>query len=459
MSRISARGFAGINQSQADISRGRLDQTAWKPGLKGDAMRRRGFPRLGFLMIAAVTLCVSGLVFGQSGGSMSGSVKDASSAALTGAKVTVSDPARSVTQVAATNSDGVFVFPNLPPGNYTVIAEKAGFKRLEKQNVRLGTGDRISAGDFMMEVGQVVETVQVSADAGQLQIKTDSGERSDLISGEQLRNIGLNGRNVIDLAKVVPGVISGGAASGSGASTVTNITGSFTINGTRNTQHEYTVDGVTNYNLGNNTGALVSVNPDALEEVKILTSNYQAEYGRSGGGFIALTTRGGTNQYHGSARYFRRHDSLNANTYFNNARGGSDRGFARPLYRFNFYGWDFGGPVVTPRFGEGGPAIWNGKGKLFFFINQEYYNQLVPQLAAVNIRVPTTLERNGDFSQSVDGAGNRTYIKDPQPHRLSSPQLAISLKQDKGDGFPSHKQTSQGCRALLGPNLLNAKVM
>jgi hypothetical protein len=110
----------------------------------------------------------------------------------------------------------------------------------------------------------------------------------------RLRSIGLNGRNVIDLAKTIPGVISGGAASGSGASTVTNITGSFNINGTRNTQHEYTVDGVTNYNLGNNTGALVSVNPDALEEVKILTSNYQAaEYGRSGGGFIALTTRSG----------------------------------------------------------------------------------------------------------------------------------------------------------------------
>ena len=94
----------------------------------------------------------------------------------------------------------------------------------------------------------------------QLQIKSESGERSDLVSGQQIRNIGLNGRNVIDLAKLVPGVISGGPASGNGASTVTNITGSFSINGTRSTQHEYTVDGVTNYNLGNNTGALVSVN-------------------------------------------------------------------------------------------------------------------------------------------------------------------------------------------------------
>jgi hypothetical protein len=376
-------------------------------------MRRSRLSGFGLMMVAVsmIAMCVHAL--GQSAGSISGVVKDASRAALPGAKVTISDPAKSLTQNATTNSDGVFVFPNLQPGNYNIVVEKSGFKRLEKQNISLGTADRISAGEFLMEVGQVVETVQISADSGQLQIKTDSGERSDLISGEQLRNIGLNGRNVIDLAKVVPGVISGGAASGSGASTVTNITGGFTINGTRSTQHEYTVDGVTNYNLGNNTGALVSVNPDALEEVKILTSNYQAEYGRSGGGFIALTTRGGTNQYHGSARYFRRHDSLNANTFFNNARGGSDKGFSRPLYRFNFYGWDFGGPVIAPHFGEGGPTTWNGKSKLFFFINQEYYSQLVPQLAAVNIRVPTLLERNGDFSQSVDGSGSKVYIKDP----------------------------------------------
>jgi hypothetical protein len=115
------------------------------------------------------------------------------------------------------------------------------------------------------------------------------------------------------------------------------------------------------------------------------------------GGFIALTTRSGTNEYHGAGRYFRRHDSLNANNFFNNARN-----IPRPLYRYNFYGWDFGGPVP-----------WVGKNKLFFFINQEYYDQLVPQLASVNIRVPTEAERNGDFSQSVTGNGQPIVIRDP----------------------------------------------
>ncbi|HYE74845.1 MAG TPA: carboxypeptidase regulatory-like domain-containing protein [Blastocatellia bacterium] len=365
--------------------------------------------------IAATLLLMSVMLtnlFAQSSGSITGTVKDSSDSAVVGALITIHSQETSFTQTATTNEIGVFVFPQLPPGNYVISAEKSGFKKIEKTNIVLSTADKLNAGEFIFEVGAVSETVQVSADAGQLLIKTESGERSDLISGQQLRNIGLNGRNAIDLVKTVPGVISGGAASGTGASTVTNITGSFSINGTRNTQHENTVDGVTNYNLGNNTGALVSVNPDALEEVKILTSNYQAEYGRSGGGFIALTTRGGTNQYHGSGRYFRRHDSLNANTFFNNARGGQGQ-FARPLYRFNYYGWDFGGPVILPRFGSGGPSTWNGKGKLLFFINQEYYSQLVPQLSSVNIRVPTVAERNGDFSQSVDGSGNKMFIKDP----------------------------------------------
>ncbi|MGH9851514.1 MAG: hypothetical protein ACREBD_16895, partial [Blastocatellia bacterium] len=162
-------------------------------------------------------------------------------------------------------------------------------------------------------------------------------------------------------------------------------------------------------------------------------SNYQAEYGRSGGGFIALTTRSGTNEYHGAGRYFRRHDSLNANSFFNNARG-----VARPLYRFNFYGWDFGGPV---------PFV--GKDRVFFFINQEYYDQLVPQLNSVNIRVPTEAERQGNFSQAVDGTGRIISIRDPQTgqpfpnntipaNRLYAPGLAI-LKL-----FPTPNTTAGG---------------
>ena len=343
--------------------------------------------------------------FAQSNGSIAGTVKDTNGGVVPGSTVVASDPDQGVAQSTKTNAAGDFVFPLLPPGTYTVTAEMSGFKKGERSRVVVDVATKVSVGDIVLEVGSLTETVTVQADAGQLQIQTESGERSNVITNRQLRNIPLNGRNVIDLMRTIPGVIAGGVTANA-ASTVNNIAGGFSVNGTRSAQHEYTVDGVTNLNLGNNTGALVSVNPDALDEVKVLTSNYQAEYGRAGGGFIALTTRGGTNEFHGGGHYFRRHDSMNADPYFNNQRGDSANGFPRPLYRYNFYGWDFGGPVIIPH-------VVNGRNKLFFFISQEYYRQLVPQAASINILVPTAAERTGDFSHSVDGSGKPITIIDP----------------------------------------------
>ena len=363
------------------------------------------------ILALAIVAALAGAASAQTG-SITGTIMDANGEVVAGAGVTAANPTNGVSRTAVSNEQGVFVFPQLPPGAYTITVEKSGFKRIGKSDVVLSAGDKINAGDFQLEAGDISATVEVKADAGQLLLKSESGERADVVSGQQLLNIGLNGRNVSDLAKLVPGVISGGAASGNGSSTVNNVYGSFNINGTRSDQHEVTVDGVTNFNLGNNTGALVSVNPDAVEEVKILTSNYQAEYGRSGGGFIAISTRSGTNEYHGGGRYFRRHDSMNANNYFNNARG-AVASIPRPLYRYNFYGFDIGGPVYLPRFGQGGKSVWSGKEKLFFYFNQEYSRQLVPQLAPVNIRVPTAAERAGDFSNSKDGSGNQLFLKDP----------------------------------------------
>ena len=353
-------------------------------------------------LVALVLAALCGSAHAQSAGSITGTVKDSSGAALPGATVSVTNRAQALVQTVQSGPLGVFVFPQVQPGEYSLRVELSGFKTAERSNVIVTTKSAINVGDFSLQVGNVTETVTVEADVGRLQIQTESAERSDVVTNKQLRDIALNGRNIVDFMKLVPGVIAGGTQT---TSTVTNVVGSFNINGTRNDQHEYTVDGVTNLNLGNNTGALVTVNPDALEEVKVLTSNYQAEFGRAGGGFIALTTRSGTSEFHGGARYFRRHDSLNANTYFNNARGGSDAGFPRPLYRFNYYGWDFGGPV--PFVGT------KDSRKLFFFASQEYYDQLVPQAASINRRVPTAAERNGDFSQTRDGNGNLITIRDP----------------------------------------------
>ncbi len=363
-----------------------------------------------FSVLVAVTILtiLASSSFAQNDGSISGTVKDSKGGIVPGAAVSVSNRDLAVNQTAQTSGDGTFYFAQLPAGTYTIAVELSGFKKSERSDVVLPVSSHINVGDMILEVGNVTETVTVQEEAGQLQIQAESGERSNLVTNRQLRDLALNGRNVVDLMKTVPGVIAGTTQT---TSTVTNVVSGFNVNGTRNTQHEYTLDGMTNFNLGNNTGALVSINPDAVGEVKILTSNYQAEYGRAGGGYIALTTRGGTDQFHGGARYFRRHDSLNADTFFYNARGGAPDGFPRPLYRYNYYGWDFGGPVMLPKFSS--PHYWSGRNKLFFFVSQEYYSQLVPQLASVNITVPTAAERKGDFSQTIDGSGKPIAILDP----------------------------------------------
>lgn len=339
-----------------------------------------------FLFFAAASYSALGQ---STSGSITGTVKDASGAVVPGANIALISRADNSSQQAITNEEGVFIYPQVRPGNYTITVEKEGFQKIEKTNVILSTGDRLSAGEFTLQVGEVSTTVTVSADSGQLQIKTESGERSDIVTGRQLQDLAINGRNTLDLTKTVPGVIN---TNQNATSTVTNAAGTFSINGARSNMNEVQIDGATNINTGNNSGLLVTVNPDSVAEAKVLTSNYQAEYGRAGGGLVLQTTKSGTNDFHGSVRYFRRHDSLNANSFFNNAQGRP-----RNIYRFNSGGYSIGGPVVFPRFGEGGPFFWKGEDRLFFFFSQEYYRQLVPE-GARNVRVPTAAERNGDFS-------------------------------------------------------------
>jgi hypothetical protein len=225
------------------------------------------------MKIGLLFICLFLSLAAQNNGTISGTVKDGSGAAIAGALVTIVNPVKNFSQAATTNDDGIFVSPQLPPGTYTITVERSGFKKVEKTNIILITSDKLNAGDFVLDIGDVSETIQVQADAGQLQIKTESGERSDVITNRQIKDIALNGRNILDLTKTLPGLIN---TTQRANSTVTNAGGDFTVNGVRNNMHEITVDGASNFNPGNNTGLLVTVNPEAVQEVKILSSNYQA---------------------------------------------------------------------------------------------------------------------------------------------------------------------------------------
>jgi hypothetical protein len=377
------------------------------------------------LVLALVLGACGAVLFAQvTSGTIFGTVKDPSGALVPHATVTATNAAAGITRTVSTNEEGGFVLPNLAPGTYAITVEAAGFKKLEKTGIVLSAADRLNAGEFVLEVGVATEEVTVTAEAAQMQLQSGSGERSDLISSKQLNDVAMNGRNVLDYMKLVPGVISGfdGHESGTGG------LDSMNINGSRANQHEFTIDGASNVDTGNNGGTHVTINPDAIEEVKILTSNYQAEFGKAAGGQIAIVTKGGTNQFHGNVRFFHRNEGMNANEWFANKNG-----IPIAKYRYNDTGYQIGGPVLIP-----GTDFNKNRDKLFFFWSQEFYQQRLPIGGTTQFYTPTALERQGDFSQSTDGNGNSIVISGPgitnnkiDPTQLSAAQQAVFAQVQK----------------------------
>ena len=204
-------------------------------------MRRFQLASLFVLLVAAMSMAA----MAQELGSITGTVKDSSGAVVVGAAVTATARELGVTEKAQTNGEGVFNFPQLPPGNYSIVVEKTGFKKAERSGVVLLVSSKVNVGDVTMDVGAVTDTVTVQAEAGQIEIQSDSGERSDVVTNRELRNIPLNGLNIVDLMRTIPGV-NAGSVTANAASTVNNVVGTFNVNGSRSNMHEYTVDGITN---------------------------------------------------------------------------------------------------------------------------------------------------------------------------------------------------------------------
>jgi hypothetical protein len=334
-----------------------------------------------FLATAASSQVTSGSIFG--------SVQDSTGAVIPGATVVAAASAIGVTRSVTSGVNGTFSLPNLPVGTYSVSVKAKGFESTVKNGVVLSSADNLNAGAFILKVGAESTSITVEADTGQLQIQANSGERSDLITGKQLNDVALNGRNVLDILRVIPGVSGVGQFGASGTGGLTT----YSVNGGRTNEHDFTIDGASNVDTGDNGGTQVTINTDAIAEVKVLTSNYQAEFGKAGGGSFVVTSRGGTNEFHGNVHFFHRNEGMNANTWFNDHNG-----TAKQFYRYNTFGYQIGGPIK--------------RDKLYFFFSNEFFRQLVPG-GVDTYRTPTALERQGNFSQSVDSNGNPIQIFNP----------------------------------------------
>src|SRR6266404_4985938 len=261
------------------------------------------------VLLVAVLILPVGLIAQEASGRIIGVVTDPSGSVIPNAKVTVTNVSTGITSETIAGADGGYQVLLLPAGSYKVTAEAAGFRKAVTSEQKLDI-DRALKVDLKLEVGSTTETVQVEANASG--VETVSAMISQVVTGNQIHTAPLNGRNVMDLATLMPGVIPAVTA----PSTTAGGTG-FSIAGARTDSITFLLDGGLNSNLLNN-GLVLNPNPDAIEEFRVLSSNYSAEYGRNAGGIVSVITRSGSNDYHGSLYDYVRNSYFNANSFFNN---------------------------------------------------------------------------------------------------------------------------------------------
>ncbi|MFZ0734726.1 MAG: carboxypeptidase regulatory-like domain-containing protein [Candidatus Sulfotelmatobacter sp.] len=340
------------------------------------------------------------LILGAAGwaqtGSITGTVKDPSGAAIVGANVIVSSPERGITRQMATNSTGDYNQSALPAGAFNVIVTAPGFKKFEAKGVVLDVAQKARV-DVTLEVGATTTEVIVQGE-DVAQVETQSSELAGTVTGKEITQLELNGRNFTTLVSLVPGVSN---QTGMDEPSVgINGSVSFSMNGGRVEYNNWELDGGDNMDNGSNGTLNVYPSIDAISEFKVLTSNYGAQYGRNGSGTVEVETKGGTKAFHGDAYEFVRNDAFNAQNYFNSAAAGGT-GVAPP-YKKNDFGYTIGGPVTIP-------GVYNkNREKTFFFWSQEWRRERVP--GTFNTPVPYSAERNGDFS---DVCPNPTATTNP----------------------------------------------
>ncbi len=363
-------------------------------------------------------------------GNISGTVQDSQGGVIPGATVVLVSQTRGVRSApVVTNEAGVYNFPNVTGDVYSVEVSMDGFRTVLRTDVRVSGGDRVGVTTITLETGAIAETVNVTAESALVQ--TQSAERSYAVAQEQIENLPFVRGNFINVVQFTPGVILGGQG-GAGTSAAAGAT---RLGGAG--QNNIMMDGASAMDSGNN-GQMLAMNTESIGEVKILTQGYQAEYGRSSGLQITAVTKSGTNRFRGSMYDVERDTRWNSNSWVNTANGD-----AKPISDEQDWGYSIGGPVGRP----------GGNNKLFFFYAHEYRPRNLPinNGNPIRLRVPTALERAGDFSQTRDNNGNLfNLIRD---HQLGLPCTAADNRGCFQDGgalgrIPADRLYSAGVGVL-----------
>jgi hypothetical protein len=337
-------------------------------------LRKKLLLKIGAIMVVAPLLCLILAIptlAQRTSGQISGSIVDQSGALVSGAMVRVTQIGTNTERTITTSDEGTYTITDLPIGIYRVSVTKTGFKEAVIENVTVNISSTTRQ-DVNLEIGQVGEIVTVSADA--IQVETQTGAIGEVVTGQQVRELPLNGRSFVQLTQLQPGVAPQNNFDSKNKGLFSGV--DFSVNGNSAQSNLFLTDGANNNDTGSNRTILLYPSIEAIAEFKMLRNSYGPEYGQAAGSIISIATRGGENQFHGSLFYFGRNDALNAREYFTTRVGGEVDKLRR-----NDFGGSLGGPILRDR--------------LFFFYSQEFNKEIRGGTRFGS--VPTVAERQGDF--------------------------------------------------------------
>lgn len=359
-------------------------------------------------IVLLFVMSLSIALFAQDTGSISGVVTDPSGALVQGAQITSTNVATGATRTAETNSSGFYSLANLVPGNYTIKVEKQGFQTVSFQNTPV-TVAQAAVLNAKFSVGEVQQTIEVNG-AAVAPIETESSQLSTLVDSKTMTDLPLLTRNPYELVLLAPGV-----------SQPNDGNGGYSVNGSRDRNNNFLLDGVDNNDTSVPGGpGIISINPDSAQEFRVITNNFDAQYGRNTGAIVDVVTKSGSNGLHGDAYWFGRYNALGARGFFNQAPAPQD-----PYVR-NDFGYSLGGPII--------------KNRTFFFLNNEY-QRFRTTLTDASV-VPTAAFKSGVFTapdgtpvdvRTPTSAGNLTGLGlDPTVSKI----LALFPNPNGGDVIP-----------------------
>jgi hypothetical protein len=384
-------------------------------------------------------LAATAVAFGQTA-RFSGQITDPQGSAIANAQIRIFNLDTLDKTRATSNASGNYVAPYLPAGRYRIEAEAPGFSVATSDPIGLSVGE---AHIFNIRLGveSAKTAVTVTANNEAAQVNTENAEVNDTITGKEVQGIQLNGRNFTQLIALAPGVSNQTQQDEARVGLRGSV--SYSVNGGRTEYNSFQIDGSETMNAGVNkdhTSLVVTPSVDAIQEIKVLTSNYGAQYPSTGNGTTIVTTKSGTDSYHGSLFEFVRNEKFNAKGYFDVTNGA-------PLYRRNDFGGTIGGPLSIPH-------LYDGKGKTHFFFSEEARIETDPY--PYRQAVPSPQERNGDFSDLCpvwDGSKNGSYADCPDgnysgaTHKVGVSPTATALLNSGAIPFPN---SYGGCNSPTG---------